>query len=54
MRCLLTNLGYARFDELPRKSTENAAYFVLESDGVDFFVKETHGVKKILGETRGI
>jgi broad specificity phosphatase PhoE len=54
MRCLLTHLGYAKFDELPRKSTQNAAYFVLESDGVDFFVKETHGIQKIQGEARGI
>lgn len=54
MRCLLTNLGYSKFDELPRKSTKNASYFILESDGVDFFVKETHGIQKILGEARGI
>jgi len=54
MRNLLTHLGYAKFDELPRKSTQNAAYFVLESDGVDLFVKETHGIQKIQGEARGI
>ena len=52
MRCLLNNLGYAKFDELPRKSTENTAYFVLESNGVDFFVKETHGIQKIQGVAR--
>jgi broad specificity phosphatase PhoE len=54
MRCLLTKLGYAKFDELPRKSTKNTAFFVLESDGIDFFVKETQGIEKIYGEARGI
>jgi broad specificity phosphatase PhoE len=52
MRCLLNHLGYAKFDELPRKSIENTAYFVLESDGVDFFVKETEGIQKIQGVIR--
>ena len=52
MRCLLNHLGYAKFDELPRNSVQNTAYFVLESDGVDFSIKETRGIKKIYGETR--
>lgn len=47
MRCLLNHLGYAKFDELPRKSVENTAYFVLKSDGVDFFIKEVSGIQKI-------
>jgi len=52
MRCLLNRLGYAKFDELPRKSIEHTAYFVLESDGSDFSVKETFGIRKIQGEIR--
>lgn len=52
MRCLLNHLGFAKFDELPRSSVKNTAYFVLESDGVDFFVKETNGIKKIQGVVR--
>jgi broad specificity phosphatase PhoE len=52
MRCLLSHLGFAKFDELTRKSVENTAYFVLESDGIDFFIKETSGIKKMQGEIR--
>jgi probable phosphoglycerate mutase len=52
MRCLLNQLGYAKFDELPRNSVQNTAYFVVESNGVDFSIKETHGIKKIYGEIR--
>jgi len=52
MRCLLNHLGYAKFDELMRGSVKNTAYFVLESDGVDFIIKETSGIQKINGEKR--
>lgn len=46
MRSLLTHLGFAKYNELPAGTVKNAAYFVLESDGVNFFIKETHGVEK--------
>lgn len=47
MRATLMHLGFATYDELPSKTIENTAYFVLESDGVDFFVKETVGINKL-------
>lgn len=46
MRCLLTHLGWAKFDELPTGSIENTGYFVLESDGNTFEIIETWGIHK--------
>lgn len=52
MRSLLTHLGFATYNELPAGTVKNTAYFVLESDGVDFFVKETYGIEKRQGVFR--
>ena len=46
MRALLMRLGFGTYDELPAGCIDNAGYFVLDSDGVDFFVKETVGIHK--------
>jgi broad specificity phosphatase PhoE len=46
MRAFLIKIGFAAHAELPPGTIDNAAYFKLESDGVDFFVKETSGVHK--------
>lgn len=53
MRSLLTHLGWAKYDELPKGAIENTGYFILESDGTDFFIKETHGIHKQVGKRRG-
>lgn len=45
MRAFLIHLGLAKPSQLPSGSIPNTAYFVLETDGVDFFVKETNGIK---------
>lgn len=52
MRCLLTHLGWAKFNELPTGSIENTGYFVLESDGENFRVMETSGIHKQKGKLR--
>lgn len=52
MRALLTHLGFAKYDELPRNSIEKTGYFVLETDGVDFSIKETQGINKQPGAMR--
>lgn len=52
MRCLLTQLGWAKFDELPIGSIDNTGYFVLESDGENFEVIETFGIHKQTGKFR--
>lgn len=46
MRNLLTHFGWANDEELPPGSLDNCAYFILESDGVDFFIKKTVGINK--------
>ena len=46
MRIFLIHLGFATYKELPAGSIDNAGYFVLESDRLDFFVKETVNVNK--------
>lgn len=53
MRATLTHLGWAKYDELPKRAIDNIGYFVLESDGIDFFVKETFGVTKYKHAKRG-
>lgn len=45
MRAFLIHLGFAKPSHLPSGSIPNAAYFVLETDGIDFFIKETHNIK---------
>lgn len=46
MRSLLIRLGYGSYEELKGKTIGNAAYVILQSDGVDFYIKETKGIKK--------
>lgn len=46
IRKLLIHLGYATYAELDHGSVKNLAYFVLDSDGVEFFVQETDGIIK--------
>ena len=46
MRSLLTQLGFAKYDELPTGTVKNTGYFVLETDGEDFSVVETHDIEK--------
>lgn len=46
IRCTLTKLGWASFDELPDGAVDNTGYVLLESDGVDFSIKETYGIHK--------
>lgn len=46
MRNFLTHLAWAPDSELPPGSLDNCAYFILESDGIDFFIKKTVGVNK--------
>lgn len=53
MRNVLTQLGTAKYDQLPSGSIPNTGYFVLESDGIDFFVKELHNVNLQEGKERG-
>lgn len=48
MRNMLVHLGWARKGELGSDAIGNTAYFVLESDGVDFKVEETEGINKTL------
>lgn len=45
MTSILSHLGYAKFDELPKGSVDNTGYIILESDGVDFFVKDVDGIE---------
>jgi broad specificity phosphatase PhoE len=46
LRMILAKLGYAQEEELPFGCFENAAYIVLECDGIDFKVKKVTGVTK--------
>ncbi len=46
MRAFLIHMGFAPKEEMRALAIDNAGYFVLESDGVDFFFKETVGVHK--------
>jgi len=46
MRAFLIRLGWATFENLPSGKVKNAAYIVLECDGVDFFIKEVHRIEK--------
>ena len=44
MRLFLIHLGFVEYNQLPSGSIKNTAYFVLESDGIEFFVKETYKI----------
>lgn len=44
LRTALITLGYASYQDLGEMHISNLAYFILESDGVDFAIKETHGI----------
>ncbi len=46
LRTLLLHVGWARYEELPWGTMDNAAVIHLLSDGVDFFVKSVEGVTK--------
>jgi broad specificity phosphatase PhoE len=46
MRALLIHLGFCDYEEITSKNIANAAYFKIETDGVDFFLKETRGISK--------
>jgi probable phosphoglycerate mutase len=47
MRSFLVHIGFGTSSEMTQGAVGNLAYFVLETDGVDFFVKETDGVVKV-------
>ncbi|MCX7881523.1 MAG: histidine phosphatase family protein [Patescibacteria group bacterium] len=44
MRIFLQTLGYINKEQSQKLLIENLAYFILESDGVDFKVKKTVGI----------
>lgn len=46
IRKLLIHLGFGTYQELDHGAIRNLAYFVVESDGIDFFVRETSGITK--------
>lgn len=46
IKAVLTKLGYGDYNLYSHGLIENGAYFVLESDGIDFFIKKTAGIKK--------
>lgn len=46
MRAFLIHMGFAPKEEMRALAIDNAGYFVLESDAVDFFIKQTVGVHK--------
>lgn len=46
IRTLLLHLGFAKPEELPFGSIDNAGFVKIDSDGVVFFVKETSGIRK--------
>jgi probable phosphoglycerate mutase len=46
MRALLIHFGFCDYEEITSKNIENAAYFKIQTDGVDFFLKETLGISK--------
>jgi len=46
MKNLLVYLGWGTQQELSWGAITNTAYFVLETDGVEYFVKRTDGIKR--------
>lgn len=44
MRAMLIKLGYLTYETGRKVSITNAAYIILESDGVDFTVRDTRGI----------
>jgi len=47
IRAFLIYLGYGVYKNLPHGCISNAAYLILQSDGIEFFLKEVHGVDKV-------
>ncbi len=47
IRALLTKLGLADAHRNTHGLIANAAYLILESDGVEFFVRKTYGIKLV-------
>lgn len=45
MKNLLVHLGWGTKETLSWGAIKNTAYFILETDGVDFFVKKTEGIR---------
>ncbi len=45
MRVLLVHLGFSSYKSLPHGAIQNSAYFILQSDGIDFFITETYKIK---------
>lgn len=44
MRTLLVHLGWTSYAKVELVNINNAGYFVMESDGVDFYIKKTEGI----------
>ena len=44
MRGFLIKLGYADYEQITSNNIINAAYFIVECDGVEFFLKKVEGV----------
>lgn len=44
MRGFLIKLGYVDYEQITSNNIDNAAYFIVESDGVEFFLKKVEGV----------
>ncbi len=44
MRSFLTDIGFAKYNELPSDSIDNTGYAVLQNDAGSFTVQETYGI----------